>query len=121
MNKKWIFLAPLAILAIPFFIAISGEVVLKLWNWLLPSLFGARPITFWQAIGMLVLCRILFGGFKHRGFHRSNFGPRTARRWGNMTPEQRQHFRQNLRDRCGFGTSGTMFNGGQDRPTPAGV
>ena len=33
-----------------------------LWNWLLPSLFGWRLITFWQALGILVLCRILFGG-----------------------------------------------------------
>ena len=55
------------------FIAIGGEVVLHLWNWLLPTLFGWRQITFWQALGLLALCRILFGGFGGRGFHRSNF------------------------------------------------
>jgi len=45
----------------------GGEIVLHLWNWLLPSLFGWREITFWQAVGLLALCRILFGGF---GWHR---------------------------------------------------
>ena len=43
MRRKWIFLAPLAMLL---FIAIGGEVVLQLWNWLLPPLFGWRQITF---------------------------------------------------------------------------
>jgi hypothetical protein len=36
---------------------------MHLWNWLLPPLFGWRQITFWQALGILALCRILFGGF----------------------------------------------------------
>ena len=46
----WI--APLAILGIALFIFIGGEIVMHLWNWLLPALFGWRQITFWQAIGM---------------------------------------------------------------------
>jgi hypothetical protein len=55
-------MVPLAILGILLFIFIGGEVVLHLWNWLLPPLFGWRLITFWQAVGILALCRILFGG-----------------------------------------------------------
>ena len=46
MRWKWIFLAPLAILGILLFIAIGGELVMRLWNWLLPSLFGWHQITF---------------------------------------------------------------------------
>ncbi|MGB9454679.1 MAG: hypothetical protein WCB12_01460 [Bryobacteraceae bacterium] len=95
MKRKWIYLAPLAILAMLLFIAIGGEVVLQLWNWLLPPIFGWRQITFWQALGMLALCRILFGGFGGRGF------PRSRR----MTPEVRERFRQRMRERCGFGPS----------------
>ena len=72
------------------FIFIGGEVVLHLWNWLLPPLFGWRQITFWQAIGMLVLCRILFGGVSGRGLHRSNSRRRMAERWERMTPEERE-------------------------------
>ena len=99
MRKKWIFLAPLALLGIAIFIAIGGEVVLHLWNWL-------------QAVGLLALCRILFGGggFGGRGFHRSNFRRRMAGRWEQMTPEERDKFRRGMRSGCGgFGapTSGT--------------
>jgi hypothetical protein len=57
MRRKWVFLAPLGILAIALFIAAGGEVVRLLWNWLLPPIFGWREITFWQAIGMLALAR----------------------------------------------------------------
>jgi len=101
-KKKWIFIAPAAILGILLFIFIGGELVLHLWNWLLPSLFGWRQITFWQAIGLLALCRILFGGVSGRGFHRSNWrGRRMAERWQHMTPEEREKFRQGMRGRCG--------------------
>ena len=74
MRPRWmrlIFIAPLAILGMLLFVFIGGELVLHLWNWLLPPLFGWRQITFWQALGMLALCRILFGGFGGRGFSRS--------------------------------------------------
>jgi hypothetical protein len=110
MRKKWIFLVPLVPLMIAIFIVIGGELVMHLWNWLLPTVFGWRLITFWQAVGLLALCRILFGGVGGRGFHRSNFRRRMGERWERMTPEERQKFRQGLRSRCGgFGepSSGT--------------
>jgi hypothetical protein len=103
--KKMIFIAPLAILGMLLFIVVGGEIVLQLWNWLLPQLFGWRPITFWQALGILLLCRILFGGFARHGFHRSHFRRRMAERWDHMTPEERERFRQGMRGRCGFGPS----------------
>jgi hypothetical protein len=108
---KWIFLAPLAILAILLFIALGGEIVQQLWNWLLPPLFGWRQITFWQALGMLVLCRILFGGFGGHGGHRSKFRRRMAERWEHMTPEERERLRQRMRERCGFGPSSSESKG----------
>ena len=53
------------------FIAVGGAVVQWLWNWLLPDLFDLRRITFREALGLLALCRILFGGFgKGGGGHR---------------------------------------------------
>jgi len=94
MRKKWIFLAPLVILGLLLFVAIGGTVVQQLWNWLLPALFGWRQITFWQALGMLALCRILFGG---HGFGRSHSRGRS--------PEERERFRQAIRRRFGFGPS----------------
>jgi hypothetical protein len=101
-RNKWIFVvAPLALAA---FVTIGGEVVLHLWNWLAPALFGWRQINFWQALGLLVLCRILFGGWGGRGHGPGRGGWRRGRdeRWAQMTPEEREKFRQNLRSRrCG--------------------
>ena len=109
--KKMIFIAPLAILGMVLFIAIGGEVVLQLWNWLLPTLFGWREITFWQAVGILALCRILFGGFGRHGFHRSNFRRHIAERWEHMTPEERERFRQGIREGWGSGPSADASKG----------
>ena len=101
MRKKWIFLVPLVIVVFVLFIALGGQVVMRLWNWLLPTLFGWRQITFWQALGLLALCRILFGGLGGGGFGRSSSRRRMAERWEKMTPEEREKFRQSLRGRCG--------------------
>jgi hypothetical protein len=91
MRRRWIVIAPLALLAMTLFVAVGGEIVKLLWNWLVPPIFGWREITFWQALGLLALCRILFGGFGRHGGYRSN-----------MTPEQRERFRQGMRKRFGF-------------------
>jgi hypothetical protein len=84
---------------------ILGYVVMRLWNWLTPPLFGWHVITFWQALGILILSKILFGGF--RGGFRG--GPlrgrywrrRLMERWDQMTPEEREKFRETMRGRCG--------------------
>ena len=104
-KMKLMFIAPLAILGILLFIAIGGEIVLHLWNWLLPPLVGWRQITFWQALGILVLCRILFGGLGSHGSGRSNFRRRMKERCEHMTPGERERFRQRMRERFGFGAS----------------
>jgi hypothetical protein len=109
--KRLIFIVPLAILGMLLVIIIGGEIVLHLWNWLLPSLFGWRQITFWQAVGLLTLCRILFGGVSGRGFHRSNSRRRMAERCEHMTPEEREQFRQRMRERFGFGPSTSESKG----------
>lgn len=109
MSRRWIWIAPLAILAIPLFILIGGEIVMHLWNWLLPPLFGWRLITFWQALALLLLCRILFGGWGGSGGGKGHMrhhvrermaermGERMRERWEKMTPEEREKFRQGLR------------------------
>lgn len=106
-KKKWMFVvAPLAIVL---FVFLGGEVVMRLWNWLLPPLFGWHLLTFWQAVGLLALCRILFGrwGGHHRGPRfgfRGRMDERWAERWSKMTPEEREKIRVSWRGRCaGFG------------------
>jgi hypothetical protein len=103
--KKLILLSPLFLLGFLLFIALGGEIVRQLWNWLLPPLFGWPQVTFWQALGLLALCRILVGGFGMHGSGRSNVRRRMAERWEHMTPEERERFRQRMRERFGLGQS----------------
>ncbi len=110
-RKKLILLSPLILLAFLLFIALGGEVVRLLWNWLLPPLFGWRQVTFWQALGLLALCRILFGGFGLHGSPGSNVRRRMAERWEHMTPEERERFREGMRARWGFGPSPSESKG----------
>ena len=114
MRRKWLIVfAPLAIAA---FIFIGGEVVMHLWNWLAPILFGWRQVSFWQAVGLLALCRILFGGWGgHHGGPRSNVRRRMQERWERMTPEEREKFK-NMRACCG----GMGVAGGGSEGTAAG-
>ncbi len=111
MKKKLIFIIPLAILGIALFIFIGGEIVMRLWNWLVPTLFGWRQITFWQGFGLLALCRILFGGFGRHGSGHSKFRGRMREHCGNMTPEEKERFRQRMRERFGFEPSATENKG----------
>ncbi len=83
------------------FFALFTFVVMSLWNWLMPALFGWRVINFWQALGILVLSKILFGGFRG-GPHRDwNWRRRMFARWESMTPEEREKLRERMRSRCG--------------------
>lgn len=81
--------------------AVLSLVTMSLWNWLMPALFGLRAITFWQALGVLVLSRILLGGFRGRPGHSMPWRRRMHERWEQMTPEEREKFRQGMRERCG--------------------
>jgi len=83
------------------FVFFGGETVMLLWNWLAPALFGLREVTFWQALGLLALCRILFGGVGLSGNASRHSRRRMAERWEQMTPEERERFRQGFRDRTG--------------------
>jgi hypothetical protein len=103
MRKKWGWT-----FIIPVFLALcvligGGEIVMRLWNWLVPALFGWHQVTFWQALGLLALCRILFGGWHGGGGQRSRFRERMRERMEHMTPEEREEFRRRWGARCGFG------------------
>lgn len=85
-------------------IAVFGFVVSQLWNYLMPGLFGLHTITFWQAVGLLVLGRLLFGGFRP-GFGGPPWRRRMMARWEQMTPEEREKFREGWRQGCGQATA----------------
>jgi|ERR1035438_341533 hypothetical protein len=83
------------------FAAVVGVVVMSLWNWLLPALFAWPRIGFWQALGLLILSKILFGGFHGRPGWHGHWRGRMMERWQKMTPEEREKFRETMRHRCG--------------------
>ncbi len=81
--------------------AVFGFIVMGLWNWLAPALFGGHRINFWQGLGLFILSKILFGGFHGRFGHRDHWKHRMKERWEAMTPEEREKFRERIQDRCG--------------------
>ncbi|MEO8590158.1 MAG: hypothetical protein ABI432_12365 [Flavobacteriales bacterium] len=94
--------ALLALLAL----ADLGAVVMLLWNAIIPGLTGWAILTYPQAVGLLVLCRLLFGGFKkhHGGGSRWMGGGMNAEwreKWKHMNEEQRAEMRARWKDRCG--------------------
>ena len=80
---------------------IFGFVVMWLWNRLMPTLFGLHSIGFWQALGLLILSKILLSGFHGRPGFSLERRMRFIRRWDQMTPEEREAFRAGLRGGCG--------------------
>lgn len=74
-----------------------------LWNWLVPELFSGPSLTFWQALGLLALTKILFSGIGKRGWGPSGGGPHWKRhwkdRWNTMSPEDRERFQKKMREK----------------------
>lgn len=83
-------------------IAVLSFVVMSLWNWLIPTLFRGAQLEYWQAVGLLLLSRILFGGLRGRGGWHGHWRERMWReRWASLTPEERERLREKLQGRCG--------------------
>jgi hypothetical protein len=121
-KKKLLVFAPVGIAGLAVFTFLFGEVVRLLWNWLLPPLFGLPAITFWQALGLLLLARILFGGFGGRGGGPSEkigarigdkIADRVTERLEGLSPEERERLTQRLRQRWGTAPPSPNENSGQ--------
>lgn len=83
------------------FAGLFGLLVMMLWNCLMPYLLGLPLINYWQAIGLLMLCKILFGGMSggdHGHRHGHCGGNKLRQRWESMTPEERKRFVELHRD-----------------------
>ncbi|MEP6596601.1 MAG: hypothetical protein ABJA71_11680 [Ginsengibacter sp.] len=79
--------------------------VMGLWNAILPAVLGVKTITFVQAFGILILSKILFGGFARRGVWNRGGDHQWKRsmqdKWANMTPEEKEKFKAEWKSRCG--------------------
>jgi hypothetical protein len=96
MKAKWILKAVLGFIA---FVALAGTVVMMLWNNLMPDIFHLPEITYWQALGLLVLSKIFF-----KGGSGWMMGGRMKQHWKNkmenMSPEERERYRALWEKRC---------------------
>ena len=80
-----------------------GLIVMLLWNNILPDVLGVKAITFVQALGILLLSKILFGGFKGRGGGRHGGGKwmDMKQKFSGMSVEDREKFKSEWKTRCG--------------------
>jgi len=102
MRKFWIVKA---IIFASLFITGITYAVMSLWNYLVPDLFHGPSIEFPQALGLLVLCKILFHGFGWRGRHpwkHHQWRERMQKKMDEMTPEERARFKEQWQRRCGW-------------------
>lgn len=101
MKRYWIVrglkLAVFAAVAV----GVVSAVVMGLWNWVMPTAFGLPAITLGQALGLLVLSRLLMGGLGGGMGRRMHWRHRMRERWEQMTPEQREQFMKGMQRRCG--------------------
>ena len=82
---------------------VFGFVVMSLWNAILPGVLGVKAISFFQALGILLLSKILFGGFGRGGFGRGHeWKQQMKEKWSTMSPEEREKFKAEWKNRCGM-------------------
>lgn len=101
MKRNWVLRGIKFALFALLLVTVLSFLVMNLWNWLMPAVFGWHVINFWQALGLLVLSKILFGGFHGRAGRHMYWRRRMIERWEQMTPEERDKFRQGMRHGCG--------------------
>jgi hypothetical protein len=113
---KYRIFIPFVVLAI---FALVTFAVYRLWNGVLADVLGVKSITYWQALGIFVLARILFVGFP--GGRGKSFGPPWRRRmkgerWDSLTPEQREQMREEMRRRFGNWPQPPSCDSGSEKP-----
>jgi len=92
-RRRWYFFVPLILVAFAAF----GLITMHLWNWLMPVLFHLPEITFWQTVGLMLLSRLILGGFGCHGRGTHHHCRRDLHeKWEKMTPEEREQFKEHI-------------------------
>lgn len=104
MKKLWIKKGLMFLFLFIAAVLLFGLLVMSLWNAILPEVLGVQAITFIQALGILLLSKILFGGFRG-GFGRGSRQPgkwmAMKEKFSGMTPEEKEKFKSEWKTRCG--------------------
>jgi ABC-type multidrug transport system fused ATPase/permease subunit len=72
--------------------ALFGLVVMFLWNTLISGIFGLSMISYWQAVGLLILARVLFGGIGWGNSRRFGYGNIFRDKWFGMSETEKEAF-----------------------------
>jgi hypothetical protein len=105
MNRGWYILK--CGLFVLLAVVVIGFITKLLWNWLVPTLFSGPEINYWQALGLLILSKILFWGLGGKRHDRCTPGDHASQQWkhrfsekfSNMSPEEREAFKQKMKDK----------------------
>lgn len=99
-GKKIAKVVILSIVGVAFILGIIWG-TMYLWNWLVPALFNGPIINIWQTLGLLALSRIFFGRWGGGCKHKNSNGRKHywKERWTNMSAEDREKFKQKLKDK----------------------
>jgi uncharacterized membrane protein YdjX (TVP38/TMEM64 family) len=101
-KRFWPFKIFFFLIAAAALLSIVGFFVMTLWNRILPDVLGVSAITFWQSLGILILSRVLFGGWGRFGGRQ--FAQKRARwrnKWQEMNDDEKEVFKARWRERCG--------------------
>lgn len=88
-------------LGLPIFLAVfaaASAVLMLLWNWLIPSIIGWSAVTYWQSAGLLLMCKMLFGGFGRMGHGHPGFKKGFHRHHPMFTPDEKAEMRERIRN-----------------------
>lgn len=117
MRGRWIWRGLKFALLVAIAVGLVGAGTMLLWNALLPPLFGWPALSFWQALGLLLLARLLTGGWRGRWGHGHHWRARMAERWAQMSDEERERFRAGMQYGCGRRSRGADDNRGAPAQT----
>jgi len=115
MKTYWIYKGFKILFMMVFFIGVFGFITMTLWNWLIPDLFGLSVISLSQAIGLVVLSKILFGNFPGRRWGhggKSHWYGKMRKRYEGLSPEEKEKYKDRWGHYCRPWTSDDQDEGG---------
>ncbi len=88
------------VLVVVSIVALLAALIMLLWNALLPDILHLPLISYWQAMGLLILSKLLFGGFRGWGGGGRHWKKELRDKWMQMPAEEREKLREEWRNRC---------------------
>ena len=101
MRRYWIARGVRFVVFAVLAVMVASVAVMTLWNWVMPATFGLPALTLGRAFALLVLSRLLLGGFSGSMGRRMHWRHRMRERWEQMSVEERERFMTGMERGCG--------------------